>query len=94
MSETPKNPEIEKEAVFKSWLTPVQGGGRTQYLFSKTAMPPGAGDIFNRYNDRRLNKGIDNPDAIKAAKAFRDITGYEAEDFLAFMFKLNGMELY
>ncbi len=94
MSETPTNPEAKKEEVFKSWITPMQVGNRIRYLVAEKVMPPDAATAIHAYFDRRLNKGSDNPDAIKAAQDFRLATGYEAEDFVRFVFKLNNMELY
>lgn len=93
MSEIPKNPEAEKEAAFRAWVSGVQVRDRVIYGYNEEAMPPGSVDAYAIYSDRRGNKGADHPEAIKAAQEFRDITGYEAEDFYKYIRKLSGVEV-
>ena len=93
MSELPKNPEAEKEAAFRAWVGPVQVRNRVMYGYNAEAMPPGSVEAYEIYSDRRSNKGIDHPEALKAAQDFRNITGYEAEDFYRYIRKLSGVEV-
>ena len=92
----PEKIEITKrEKVFASLMVPTAAtrkGGKPLYGVRTEMLHPDAPAIFRLYCDRRGNKGSDNPDAIKAAEAFRKATGYEAEELRVFVLKFNGYE--
>lgn len=77
-----------QEEMFGSWFITAQG----KYILDPDLMPPGLYDIVKTYSYICSSAAIEEECAaahMDAAPKFREITGFELDDFLKFRTRLN-----
>jgi len=87
--ESIKNPEQDKEELFKSWLTEFQG----KFWLNTDVMPKNVYEALQMYKHWNTHGGDKNEEVVKkmeeASANFKKLTNYDIQDFLNYQDEQN-----